>query len=167
MVVSSAFFARSAQSAQNAAAERGVANATGVRCFKLPQATPKSVFAMPRAGKVREVICASAPHQGQEQRDTPSGVGMISGAGLFLIAVSFLLPMATLFAVDTILRSVHAETVLACITFEIHAVAFHLLKIEHYRLFVLHNVSVDEADLVNVVFSEFLWNLLYVSSESL
>ena len=77
MVVSSAFFARSAQSAQNAAAERGVTNATGVRCFKLPQATPKSVFAMPRTGKVRDVICASAPHQGQGQRDTPSGVGMV------------------------------------------------------------------------------------------
>lgn len=89
MVVSSAFFARSAQSAQNAAAERGVANATGVRCFKLPQATPKSVFAMPRAGKVREVICASAPHQGHEHSDTPSGVGMVSGAGLFLMAASF------------------------------------------------------------------------------
>lgn len=94
MVVSSAFFARSAQSAQNAAAERGVANATGVRCFKLPQATPKSVFAMPRAGKVREVICASAPHQGHEHSDTPSGVGMVSGAGLFLMAASFSLPKA-------------------------------------------------------------------------
>lgn len=92
MVVSSAFFARSAQSAQNVAAERGVANATGVRCLKLPQATPKSVFAMPRVGKVREVICASAPHQGQEQRDTPSGVGMVSGAGPFLMAASFFLP---------------------------------------------------------------------------
>lgn len=56
MVVSSAFFARSTQSAQNAAAERGVANATGVRCFKLPQDTPKSVFAAPSAGYVREVI---------------------------------------------------------------------------------------------------------------
>lgn len=56
MVVSSAFFARSAQSAQNVAAERGVANAIGVLCFKLPQVTPKSVFAMPRAGKVRDVI---------------------------------------------------------------------------------------------------------------
>lgn len=88
MVVSSAFFARSAQSAQNAAAERGVANATGVRCFKLPQATPKSVFAMPRAGKVREVICASAPHQGQGQRDTPSGVGMVSG-GFLLIDITY------------------------------------------------------------------------------
>ena len=88
MVVSSAFFARSAQSAQNAAAERGVANATGVRCFKLPQATPKSVFAMPRAGKVREVICASAPHRGQGQRDAPSGVGMVSG-GFLLIDITY------------------------------------------------------------------------------
>ena len=88
MVVSSAFFARSAQSAQNVAAERGVANATGVRCFKLPQATPKSIFAMPRAGKVREVICASAPHHGHGQRDTPSGVGMVSGTGL-LIAITY------------------------------------------------------------------------------
>ena len=94
MVVSSAFFARSAQSAQNAAAERGVANATGVRCFKLPQTTPKSVFAMPRVGKVMEVICASAPHRGQGQRDTPSGVGMVSRVGLFLMAASFSLPMA-------------------------------------------------------------------------
>lgn len=52
MVVSSALFARSAQSAQNAAAERGVANATGVLCLgnRLPQVTLKSVFAMPRAG---------------------------------------------------------------------------------------------------------------------
>lgn len=90
MVVSSAFFARSAQSAQNAAAERGVANATGVRCFKLPQATPKSVFAMPRAGKVREVICASAPHHGHGQRDMPSGVGMVSGMVLVLMLISFL-----------------------------------------------------------------------------
>lgn len=101
MVVSSAFFARSAQSAQNVAAERGVAKATGERCFKLPQATPKSVFAMPRAGKVMEVICASAPHQGHGQRDTPSGVGMVSGAGLFLMAVSFFLPKTALVAVDT------------------------------------------------------------------
>ena len=93
MDVSSAFFARSAQSAQNVAAERGVANATGVRCFNLPQATPKSVFAMPRAGKVREVICASAPHHGHGQRDTPSGVGMISGAGLFLTAASYSSPL--------------------------------------------------------------------------
>lgn len=90
MVVSSAFFARSAQSAQNVAAERGVANATGVRCFKLPQATPKSIFAMPRAGKVREVICASAPHHGQGQRDTLSGVGMVSGMVLVLMLISFL-----------------------------------------------------------------------------
>lgn len=88
MVVSSAFFARSAQSAQNVAAERGVTNATGVRCFKLPQATPKSVFAMPRAGKVREVICASAPHHGHGQRDTPSGVGMVSG-GFLLIVITY------------------------------------------------------------------------------
>lgn len=167
MVVSSVFFARSAQSAQNAAAERGVANATGVRCFKLPQATPKSVFAMPRAGKVREVICASAPHQGQKQRDTPSGVGMVSRVGLFLMAASFFLPMAALFAVDTTLGGIHAEDMRARITFEIHAVAFHLLKIEHYRLFVLHNVSVDEADFVDVVLPEFLRNLLYVSPKSL
>lgn len=167
MVVLSAFFARSAQSAQNVAADCGVANATGVRCFKLPQATPKSVFAMPRAGKVREVICASAPHRGQGQRDTPSGVGMVSGAGLFLMAASFFLPMTALFTVDAILSGIHAEAMRARITFEIHAVAFHLLKIEHYRLFSLYNVSVDEADLVNVVFSEFLRNLLYVSSESL
>jgi hypothetical protein len=116
MVVSSAFFARSAQSAQNAAAERGVANATGVRCFKLPQTTPKSIFAMPRAGKVREVICASAPHQGQGQRDTPSGVGMVSGAGLFLMAASFSLPMATLFTVKAILSGIHAEAMRARIT---------------------------------------------------
>ena len=88
MVVSSAFFARSAQSAQNVAAERGVTNATGVRCFKLPQATPKSVFAMPRAGTVREVICASAPHHGHGQRDTPSGVGMVSG-GFLLIVITY------------------------------------------------------------------------------
>ena len=147
MVVSSAFFTRSAQSAQNVAAERGVANAIGVRCFKLPQATPKSVFAMPRAGKVREVICASAPHQGQGQGDTPSGVGMVSGAGLFLMAASFFLPMAALFTVDAILSGI--------------------FKIKHYRLFMLYNVSVDEADLVNVVFSEFLRNLLYVSPKSL
>ena len=84
MVVSSAFFARSAQSAQNVAAERGVANATGVRCFKLPQATPKRVFAIPFAGYVREVICASAPHHGHWQRDTPSGVGMVSETGLLI-----------------------------------------------------------------------------------
>lgn len=56
MVVSSAFFARSAQSAQNVAAERGVANATGVLCFRLPQLTPKRVFAMPCAGNVKDVI---------------------------------------------------------------------------------------------------------------
>lgn len=100
MVVSSAFFARSAQSAQNVAADCGVTNATGVRCFKLPQITPKSVFAMPRVGKVMEVICASAPHRGQGQRDTPSGVGMVSGAGLFLMAASFFLPPAAIIAVD-------------------------------------------------------------------
>ena len=100
MLVLSAFFARSAQSAQNVAAERGVTNATGVRCFKLPQATPKSVFAMLCAGKVMEVICASAPHRGQGQRDTPSGVGMVSGAGLFLMAASFFLPPAAIIAVD-------------------------------------------------------------------
>ena len=56
--------------------------------------TPKSVFAMPRVGKVMEVICASAPHRGQGQRDTPSGVGMVSRVGLFLMAASFSLPMA-------------------------------------------------------------------------
>ena len=88
MVVSSAFFARSAQSAQNVAAERGVVNAIGTRCFKLPQVTPKSVFAMPRAGKVREVICASAPHHGHGQRDTPSGVGIVSG-GFLLIVITY------------------------------------------------------------------------------
>lgn len=100
MVVLSAFFARSAQSAQNVAADCGVAKATGERCFKLPQITPKSVFAMPRAGKVRDVICASAPHHGHGQRDTPSGVGMVSGAGLFLMAASFFLPPAAIIAVD-------------------------------------------------------------------
>lgn len=88
MVVLSAFFARSAQSVQNVAADCGVANATGVRCFKLPQATPKSVFAMLCAGKVMEVICASTPHQGQGQRDTPSGVGMVSG-GFLLIDITY------------------------------------------------------------------------------
>lgn len=101
MVVSSAFFARSAQSAQNVAAERGVANATGVLCFRLTHVTPKSVFAMPRAGKVREVICASAPHQGHGQRDTPSGVGMISGAGLFLTAASYSSPLRRLQAMPS------------------------------------------------------------------
>lgn len=84
MVVSSAFFARSAQSAQNVAADCGVTNAIGARCFRLMHVTPKSVFAMPRAGKVREVICASAPHQGQGQRDTPSGVGMVSRVFLLI-----------------------------------------------------------------------------------
>ena len=89
MVVLSAFFARSAQSAQNVAADCGVANATGVRCSNLPQqATPKSVFAMPCAGCVREVICASAPHQGHGQRDIPSGVGMDSRVFL-LIAITY------------------------------------------------------------------------------
>lgn len=100
MVVSSAFFARSAQSAQNVAADCGVTNAIGVRCFRLTHVTPKSVFAMPCAGYVREVICASAPHQGHGQRDTPSGIGMVSGAGLFLIAASFFLPPAAIIAVD-------------------------------------------------------------------
>lgn len=100
MVVLSAFFARSAQSAQNVAADCGVTNAIGVRCFRLTHVTPKSVFAMPRAGKVRDVICASAPHHGHGQRDTPSGVGMVSGAGLFLMAASFFLPPAAIIAVD-------------------------------------------------------------------
>lgn len=88
MVVSSAFFARSAQSAQNVAADCGVTNAIGVRCFRLTHVTPKSVFAMPRAGKVRDVICASAPHHGHGQRDTPSGVGMVSG-GFLLIDITY------------------------------------------------------------------------------
>lgn len=84
MVVLSAFFARSAQSAQNVAADCGVTNAIGVRCFRLTHVTPKSVFAMPRAGKVRDVICASAPHHGHGQRDTPSGIGMVSGVFLLI-----------------------------------------------------------------------------------
>lgn len=88
MVVLSAFFARSAQSAQNVAADCGVTNAIGVRCFRLTHVTPKSVFAMPRAGKVRDVICASAPHHGHGQRDTPSGVGMVSG-GFLLIVITY------------------------------------------------------------------------------
>lgn len=106
MVVSSAFFARSAQSAQNVAADCGVTNAIGVRCFRLTHVTPKSVFAMPRAGKVRDVICASAPHHGHGQRDTPSGVGMVSG-GFLLIDITAPPPVLRAIPDDTQHTSVY------------------------------------------------------------
>lgn len=43
----------------------------------------------------------------------------------------------------------------------------HTLKIELYRFFILNHISVDNADLVDVILAQLAWNLGNVSAERL